>query len=166
MTSTTNSLNKNADLIDAEPTKVGLGIQKTNYASYDYAKKKQDKLILGFLSKTIYIGFEHDQNPLIFAFREEPAYQTVLGVNLNYLPLDARKNISRYIVDSNSARLKNNNAPIIKYEDLIRVDKRAKGAIRRYKLMGLRVLDTIPLSEWENAIAVRSGYENHYKQNL
>lgn len=143
---------------------VGIGLQSGTYASADYAKKKTDKLILGSLNNVMYIGFEYDKEPLALPFYVENAYNTVLSYNLHYVPISIRQAMLKYIIDTNIARIQSNQPLMVDYHSLKSAIPESAAIVRRYKVTGTRVLNTIPLRDWPKAIQVRSGWENHYRK--
>lgn len=145
---------------------VGLGVDTANYASPQYAKLKTDKLLIGGLSEVIYAGMEHDRMPRIIPMAFETQYNTILAYNINYIPIDIRKRMIKQILQSNVARIQSNQPMFVDYYDLKAVVPETRAIVRRYKILGLRVLDAIPLRDWDRAIAVRTGWENHYRRFL
>lgn len=162
----TNTVNKEllATYDGYDPAKVGIGLMQPDiYKTPNYSKKKIQTLMLGSLSKIIYSGFEHDREPLILPFYVENAYNTVMAFNLRYLPVPLRKAVAKFVLESNVARIKSNLPMIIDYHAVRRAVPEAAYVVRRYKQVGIRVEDTIPLVEWANAIREPSKWQNHYK---
>lgn len=141
---------------------VGIGTSGT-YANTNYAKKKTDKLLIGGLSNLLYIGFEHDKEPLALTMAHESAYNTVLAYNLHYVPLQTRQNIIKAVLQMNKARIQSNQPLIVDYHSLKSMIPESQYIVRRYKVTGTRVLSAIPLSDWDKAIRQRSGWENHWR---
>lgn len=155
------------DYLDAydgyDHQQVGLGLQTGNYASPAYAKKKIKNLAIGLLSEISYAGFEHDNSPKIIPIAYESPYQTILGYNTNYVPLQIRQAIVKFILDSNAARIRSNQSMIVDYHALKRAVPISQYIIRRYKTVGINVIETFPLAELPNAIKGQSRWENHYR---
>lgn len=150
-----------------DTAKVGAGLMTPDiYATPSYAKKKIKTILLGTLTEIVYSGFEHDRTPLMLPFRLEGAYNTLLAINLHYLPYEMRRNVIKFVLDTNAARIKSNLPIIIDYNSLVRVVPAVRYAIRRYKqvLIGLGADGgSLPLTEWANAIKVKSKWENHWR---
>lgn len=153
------------DLYDGYDSKtVGLGgIDPNIYYSKRYAKKKQQKILIGALQRIIYSGFEHDVQPLIIPMRYEAAYGTMLCYNLHYIPIRFRKIMIKLILDQNKARIKKNQPLFIDYYYLKRVFPVTSLIVRRYKVVGMRVVDRYKLSEWDSVINEPSKWASHYR---
>lgn len=142
---------------------VGLGMINPNiYATPQYQKKKIQNLVLGGISEIIYAGMEHDTKPRILTMRYESVYSTVLGYNLNYCPPRMRQAILKFVLDSNAARIRANQPIIVDYASIKKAIPDSKYIVRRYKVVGINVRETIPLVEWPEAVKARSGWEQHY----
>jgi hypothetical protein len=156
------------DLLDMydgyDRTKVGLGMQEPNiYATAQYQKKKIQNMVLGGISDISYSGYENDRQPVVLLMGYEPQYNTVIGLNLRYIPPIYRRKILKYVLDANAARIKGNAPIIINYDSLKRLVPQVQGIVRRYKIIGIRVERTYQLNEWPEVIKIKSPYENHYK---
>lgn len=156
------------DLLDMydgfDSTKVGIGMMNPNiYATQAYQKKKIQNMIIGGVSDVIYSGHEHDRFPKILTVAYEPQYNTVIGVNLNYLPPDYRKNVLKFILETNKARIKSNVPLVINFDSLRKIVPQVNGAIRRYKVVGIRVNKTYQLNEWPEIVNESSKWQNHWK---
>jgi hypothetical protein len=150
-----------------DSAKVGAGLLTPDiYATPSYSKKKIKTILMGTLTEISYGGAEHDRTPLMLPFRVEGNYGTLMAFNLHYLPYNARKNLIKFVLESNVARIKSNLPILIDYSSLVRMIPQAKYVVRRYKqvLIGLGADGgSIPLSEWDSAIKVKSKWENHWK---
>jgi hypothetical protein len=162
----TQSINKDyLDMYDGyDQQEVGLGVVQPNiYATPAYKKKKIKSLILGGISEIQYAGMEHDRNPLILTMAYEGPYSTVIGYNLHYCPPKLRSAILKFVLDSNVARIKANQPIIVDYHALKRAIPDSQYLVRRYKVVGINVLETYRLSDWPEAVKDRSKWEGHYK---
>lgn len=149
----------------ADLEEIGLGLITPNiYASPDYQKKKIKTLAIGLLSDVVYAGFEHDHMPLILPIVQEPRYGTILAYNLHYVPVEYRQAIMKYVIDSNRARIKSNLPIIIDYHSLKRAIPQSASIVRRYKQVGVGVVETYALEDIPEVIRKPSRWENHYKQ--
>lgn len=154
------------DMYDGfDSRQVGLGTIEPNiFATQQYQKKKQSKLLIGGLTEIVYAGMEHDRAPLILSMAHETAYNTILAYNLHYVPVQYRKAIVKFVFDSNAARIKNNEPLMIDYHALKRAIPESQYIVRRYKTVGINVLGNIPLTDWKKAIEQPSPWSNHWKQ--
>ncbi|WGH49903.1 hypothetical protein [Alishewanella phage vB_AspM_Slickus01] len=155
------------DLLDMydgyDATQVGLGVQEPSiYATPSYTKKKIQKMILGGISDISYAGYDLDRQPVVLIMGYEPAYNTVIGLNLRYITPIYRRKILKYVLDSNVARIKSNTPIMINYDSLVRLVPQIKGIIRRYKIIGVRVEKTYQLNEWPEIIKMKSPHSNVY----
>lgn len=149
-----------------DSSRVGPGLQTDLYRSPAYAKKKIKIILLGTITEFSYGGHDHDSFPLAIPFRVEGAYNTLLSINLNYLPYKARKAVVDYILKSNAARIKSNLPIIVDYDSLKRVVPPVQYVIRRYKqvLVSLGADGgSLPLTEWYDAIKKDSKWNNHWQ---
>ncbi len=143
--------------------KVGIGLQTGNYASPEYAKKKIQNLAIGLLSECVYSGFEVDPTPLMLPIAYEGAYNTILALNLHYVPESYRRAIMKFILDSNAARIRANQSMIVDWHALKRAIPIVQYITRRYKTIGIRVKETFALNDVPKAINQSSPYSNHYR---
>lgn len=134
------------------------------YHSARYRKKKVYKVLIGGLQLIKYAGFDHDKEPLFLCVAYEPTYNTVIGYNLHYIPVKYRKMALLYHIKMNVPRIKGQKPMLVHYERLEKVVPPLKGAIRRYKIVGIRVIDTYPLLEWNDAAKGKGRWSNWYKQ--
>ena len=159
------------EVIDAydgfDVTNIGAGLLNPDiYKTKGYSKKKIKKLLIGTLANVSYGGAEHDQSPMIIPIAQEPAYNTILALNLHYVPTRVRMNIAKFILESNKARIMSNQPLMIDWSSLKRAIPEVQYIIRRYKqvLVGYGADGgSIPLAEWGEALRVRSKWEGHYK---
>lgn len=143
---------------------VGAGLINPNiYATPEYQEKKINSVIIGGISKVVYSAFDTDPMPTVLVVGFEPAYQTILGINLRYIPQRTRQAILKFVIDSNQARIRANQPLVIDWRSLSRVVPDVQYITRRYKVVLLGVRETVPLVEWPNIITERSPYENHYQ---
>lgn len=143
---------------------VGLGVADPNiYASDAYRRKKIKNMLIGGISKIRYAGSEHDLSPTVLTIGYEPAYATVLGYNLRYVPVKTRKAIMEYVLDTNKVRIKSNQPIIVDYEGLKRKIPETRFILRRYKTIGVNLIETVPLTEWAEIAKERSNWESHYR---
>lgn len=146
-------------------TKVGLGMQEPNiYATVPYQKKKIQNMVLGGISEIVYSGYDLDMRPVVLIMGFEPQYNTVIGLNLRYVPPMYRRKIMKYVLDANAARIKGNTPIIINYDSLKRLVPQVQGIVRRYKIIGIRVEKTYQLNEWPEILRIKSPHESVYKQ--
>lgn len=144
---------------------VGLGLINPNiYATPKYQKKKVERLVVGGLAEIVYAGREHDLKPLVLTMGYEQAYNTIISYNLNYVPVPIRQAIIQHIIQSNQARIRNNQPIMIDYHSLKRRIPASAAIVRRYKNVGVNVVGNIPLKDWPVAIKQPSQWSNHYKQ--
>ena len=145
-------------------TKVGAGSDPDMYATQAYAKKKIQTLLIGGLSKIIYSGFDHQPDPLFMPLYLEPQYNVVTGLNLAYVPIQARKKIVEFVLKSNAARIKSNAPMLTDWQALKRAVPLVQYITRRYKVTLIRVQETFPLMEWDKAIVDEgTKWQTHYK---
>ena len=131
---------------------VGISSIKPNqYASKTYQKKKADRIIFGTIQEIQYSGTEHDLQPLILPIGFEVAYGTLLAINLNYVPVETRKHILNYILKTNHLRIRKQKPIVVDYKILKKKFKSVPLIIRRYKTIGIRVVEQFPIVEWEIA---------------
>jgi hypothetical protein len=143
---------------------VGLGTIEPNiYATPSYQKKKVGKILIGGLQSIIYAGMEHDLNPLVLALAYEPKYNTILGYNLHYITEAHRKAIVTLVMKSNIARIKGQLPLIIDYKMLKKAIPDSVAIIRRYKTVGIKVIESYPLVEWTSVVKQKSKWANWYK---
>lgn len=143
---------------------VGMGVINPNiYATPQYRKKKVKNLVLGGISEIVYAGMEHDRNPLVLTMAYESAYNTVIGYNLHYCPPKMRTAILKFVLDANVARIKANQPIIVDYHALKRAIPDSAYIVRRYKVVGINVLETYELNRWPEAVKDKSRWENHYR---
>ena len=143
---------------------VGIGLQTGTYASPSYAKRKVQNLALGLISEIVYSGFFHDTNPKIIPLKFEPNFNTILAINLNYVPETYRRAILKFIIDSNQARIRDNQPILIDWHSLKRSVPVVQYITRRYKTTGIRIVEgNIPLSQWPDIIKGNNKWQNHYK---
>lgn len=166
----TQSLSKDtADLYRGyNQQEVGLGLINPNiYATKEYGQKKVKNLVIGGVSRIVYAGFEVDPQPLILVMGYEPRYNTVISINLHYISPTARRNALKFVLDSNIARIRSQQPILVDYYGLKRAVPPTRGAVRRYKVVGIAPVrgGTIPLVEWPTIIPEISGFENHWRVN-
>lgn len=143
---------------------VGLGVINPNaYASPSYQKKKIKNMLIGGISKIRYAGMEHDTQPLVMTIAYEPAYATLIGFNLHYVPTPIRLAIMKFVLDSNAARIRANQPIIIDYRAMKRAVPQSRYIVRRYKAVGIHLEETIPLTEWPAVAKEASKWEGHFK---
>lgn len=143
---------------------VGLGTIAPNiFATKDYKKKKIDKLLIGGLHDLRYTGSENDLHPLVLVIGYEPAYNTAIGFNLHYVPKPFRNAIINIVLKGNHARIKGQRHIVVDYKRIAKAIPEASKIIRRYKLQGIKVVNSYPLVEWDEAIKRKSRWQNWYK---
>lgn len=135
------------------------------YHSASYRKKKVYKVLIGGLQLIKYAGFNTDKEPLFLCVAYETKYNTVIGYNLHYIPVKDRKMVLKHHIRTNLPRIKGQQPLIVHYERLESLVPSLKGAIRRYKIVGVRVVDTYPLLEWDDAVKGRGPWSNWYRQD-
>jgi hypothetical protein len=144
---------------------VGLGLLNPSiYKTPGYDKKKIQKLMIGALSTITYAGREHDPMPLALPFFYESAYATVLSYNLHYLPVQYRQAMLKFILDGKAQRIKSNLPMMIDYTALKRAIPISQYIVRRYKVVGVNVIETHPLIEYPDVIKDIGRWSNHYKE--
>tara|TARA_B100000700_G_C14819878_1_gene749342 strand:+ start:245 stop:757 length:513 start_codon:yes stop_codon:yes gene_type:complete len=150
-----------------DQTKVGAGLINPDiYATPAYTKKKIKNLVIGGITDVVYSGFDVDPNPMCLPMAYEPRYNTIIALNLNYVPSNIRKSIMKFILDSNAARIRSNQPLMVNYDSLSRAIPQVKGIVRRYKVVAIRPIETYQLNEWVELIKRRSRYENVYKEGM
>lgn len=142
---------------------VGIGLQTGTYATPAYQDRKIQNLAIGLISSVVYSGMEHDPNPLIMPMFYESAYNTIMAYNLHYVPEPHRRAIVKYVLDSNAARIQNNQPMLVDYNSLKRAIPISQYIVRRYKTIGLRVIDTYQLVEFPDAIDGVNPWQEHYR---
>lgn len=163
----TQSMQDWAQLYDGfDMQQVGIGLSNPNiYASANYAKLKQQELVLGGLATIFYAGFEHDREPLTLSMHYESQYNDVLAINLHYAPQPVRQAILKTLLASNIANLRQNLPLIADYRVLKNNVPAVEGMTRRYKVVGIRVVGNIPIMDWSKAIRGPSRWQNMYRQH-
>lgn len=143
---------------------VGLGLISPNiYATPSYQSRKIENLAIGLISDIRYAGFEHDPQPLILPYAFESRYQTILCLNLHYVPEAYRRAIMKFILDSNKLRIMNNQSMMVDFQALKRAVPVAQYIVRRMKNVGIRVNETFPLSRIPEAISGTNRWQSHYR---
>lgn len=152
------------DIYDGyDSEKVGIGLN-TGYATKSYREKKIQNLMIGAVSDISYSGWEHDREPLIIPIISEASrYNTILAFNLRYVPSNIRRAILKYILEANAARIRARQPLMIDYHALKRAIPQVRGIVRRYKLPGIRVVETYPLNEWASLVNIQSPHERMYR---
>lgn len=144
---------------------VGPGLINPNiYASDKYALRKTSNILMGSINDFIYAGAEHDRSPLALVWKYEPQYNTILAYNLHYFPIHYRQAILKFVLDSNAARIKNNQPMYIDYDRIKRYIPPSVGGVRRYKIVLINVYGTVPLAQWPAAIKDKSKWTQMYKK--
>lgn len=144
---------------------VGPGTMDPNiYATKKYAKLKVQQIFVGGLNHIQYVGHEHDKEPLALVLDYEPRYNTIIAINLHYLPISHREKLMRYIIKTNKPRIKSQLPIVLDYKSLVRTVPSIRGAVRRYKRPLSRVLEVVPLVGWGTAIQEKSKWSNHYRK--
>jgi len=143
---------------------VGLGIQRNLYATPEYAKRKTQKLLIGGLTRILYSGFEHDTTPLLLSIGYISKYNVIIGYNLRYLPEKQRKLVIDFVIKTNKANIKNKKPITVDYYALKRAIPISTQVVRMYKLIGIRVLENVPLRDWQTVIKETSKWSRHYKK--
>lgn len=156
------------DYLDAydgyDSHQVGIGLITPNiYATPSYQKTKIQNLAIGLISEITYSGSEHDRMPLIVPIVHESAYNTILAYNLHYVPEVYRRAIMRFILMSNDARIRNNQPLMIDYHALKRAVPVSQYIVRRYKLVGINVIETHQLVRTPEVIAGSNRWDSHFK---
>lgn len=145
-------------------TKVGIGMANPDiYKTAGYSKKKVQSIYIGGMSKIRYIGYELDPQPTVLVLGLETNYQTLLCINTRYLSERMRAAVVDFIFKTNVSRIKSNLPIMIDYESLKRVVPQIKNVIRRYKIVGVKVEETIPLAEWAEVIKESSPFDYVWK---
>lgn len=146
---------------------VGMGLINPNvYATPSYQKKKIKNLAIGLLSEISYGGAVHDPSPLVLPIFYESPYGTILGLNLRYVPENYRRAIMKFVLDSNAARIRSNQALIIDWHAMKRAIPVVQYITRRYKAIGISVKETYPLNEIPNVITQQSPWSSHYREMM
>lgn len=149
---------------DQNRQEVGAGMLTPSlYSTPEYQEKKISSVIIGGISKIIYSSAFVDPTPTILTIAFEPAYQTIIGINLRYVPARTRQAILKFVMDSNQARIRANQPLVVDWGSLKNNVPDVQYITRRYKVVLVGVRETIPLVEWPNVITERSPYENHYQ---
>ena len=144
--------------------KVGAGTDPKMYATPEYSSKKIQSLIIGGVSKIIYGGFDHQPDPLILSMGVEAGYNTVICLNLAYIPIPVRRQIIELVLKSNYQRIKSNLPMIIDYQMLKKAFQETKFIVRRYKQTLIRVVESFSLLDWQRAVVDEgTKWESHYK---
>ena len=165
MATTSNNKKNWVDVYDGFDTKlVGAGlIDPSIYSDPLYAKKKTQTLLIGGMNQITYGFWDNDMSPLIITIGYEPNYNTILAYNLHYVPEKVRHAMVQFIIKSNLKRIKKGQPLIVDYNKMKRVIPVSAQIVRRYKVVGIRVVDTIPLTAWGHAIRGNNKWSGHYK---
>lgn len=149
--------------------KIGAGmLHPSIYATPEYSETKLDNILIGGIADCIYGSFITDPQPLVLTFGVESNYNTVLGMNLRYVPAEIRKGIIKFVLDSNRARIMSNQPLLIDWKMLARAFPQYVPYItRRYKQQLLRVNNQtgrgmVPLVEWPELVNINSPFETHF----
>lgn len=138
------------------------------YSTPEYTRTKFDNIIIGAISDCIYGSFITDPQPLILALGLEPQYNTIIGINLRYVPSQVRQAIMKFVMDSNQARIMSNQPLVVDWRLLARAFPDYIPYItRRYKQQLLRVNNqtgkgVVPLVEWPELINISSPFETQF----
>jgi len=148
--------------------KVGIGTLNVDlYHSKEYQKKKKKPLIIGNLARAVYAGFDTDPTPLILTFAFESKYNTVMAFNLRYVPTNIRRGVLDFILQSNKPRIKQRKPLLVDYRAVVKAFPQMYGAIRRYKIILLGVIESpIPLIGWPSVAKESSPFTSIHKQGL
>jgi hypothetical protein len=145
---------------------VGIGsINPDIYKTPGYSKKKIQSMYIGGVSKIRYIGYELDPQPTVLVMGFEPGYQTLICIQLRYMNQKLRKAVIDFVLKTNLARIKSNLPIIVDYESLKKFVPQIKNVIRRYKVVGIKVEETIPLNEWYNVAKEPSPFDYVWKDS-
>lgn len=148
---------------------VGIGTANPDvYSTPGYSKKKSktQDLIIGGMSSIIYGAFEHDQNPLIIPIQYVSQYGMVMSYNLHYIPQGLRERLTSVILKMNDSRIQNNMPMVVDYKAIANVVPESKYIVRNYKNIGIRVLETYRINEWENQISKTSRWESWFREAM
>lgn len=138
------------------------------YSTPDYEKTKIEQIIIGGITDCIYGSFITDPQPLILAIGLESKYNTILGLNLRYVPSKVRQAIIKLVLDSNKARIIANQPMLIDWKMLSQAfPNYVPYIVRRYKQQLLRVNNqtgrgAVPLLEWPELVNINSPFEGQY----
>jgi hypothetical protein len=147
-----------------DETMVGIGTANPDiYKTPGYSKKKIQSIYIGGMSKIRYIGYELDPQPTILVLGFEQNYQSLLCVQLRYMNQKLRKAVIDFVLKTNLARIKSNLPIMVDYESLKKVVPQIKNVIRRYKIVGIKVEETVPLNEWYDVAKESSPFEYVWK---
>jgi predicted nuclease with RNAse H fold len=69
----------------------------------------------------------------------------------------------KFVLDSNAARIKSNQSMMIDWHGLRRAVPTVQYITRRYKAVGVNVVETHPLNQVPDVIKGQSNWQNHYK---
>lgn len=140
------------------------------YSTPAYARTKIDHLVIGGISDCIYGSFITDPQPLILALGLEPQYNTIIGLNLRYVPAEVRQGIIKFVLDTNQARIISNQPLVVDWRLLAKAFPQYVPYItRRYKQQLLRVNNqtgkgVVPLLEWPELVNINSPFETQFAQ--
>lgn len=157
------------DYIDAydgyDKQEVGLGLLNPNiYSTPQYRKKKINSIALGLVSTISYGGAETDSSPLVLPMVYESAYNTILAYNLRYATPTMRRAILKFVLDANANRIESNQPIIVDYYALKRAIPDSQYLVRRYKVVGVSVMDTYQLNEWADVAKKKSPFDGYYRK--
>lgn len=154
---------------DDNRAKLGAGLLHPSiYKTPNYEKSKIDHIVVGGVSDCIYGSFITDPQPLILALGLESQYNTIIGLNLRYVPSEVRRGILKLVLDSNQARIISNQPLIVDWRMLAKAFPQFVPFItRRYKQQLLRVNNqtgkgVVPLLEWPELVNINSPFENQF----
>lgn len=136
------------------------------YASDDYQSKKKKSVVIGGLHRCVYAPFFVDFMPTILVMKAEPQYNTVLALNLRYIPPKLKTALLDYVLKSNAMRIRAKRPIIVDYGQLKRPFPWVSKIIRRYKLIALGIIENIPLIGWPSVAKESSKFSTIYKTNV
>lgn len=154
---------KSYDGYDAQ--KVGMGLINPNaYATDAYRKTKIKTIFLGGITSMVYSGFDHDPTPTILSLFYEPAYNTIMALNLRYSDERIRRAIMKHVLEANKVRIKANQPMMVSWSALQRAVPPVAYITRRYKIVGIGVKETFPLVEWPEVAKEKSPYDGMWRR--
>jgi hypothetical protein len=154
------------DIYDGyDKQEVGLGLLNPNiYATKNYQKKKIKAIGIGMLSKISYGGAETDASPLVLPMAYEPQYSTILAYNMRYATPVLRRSIMKFILEANAVRIKSKLPIMVDYYAVKRAIPDSQFLVRRYKVVGVSVMEAYQLNDWPILAAEKTPFDGYYKK--
>jgi len=144
---------------------VGIGtLDHQLYSTKAYQRKKKKKLLIGGISRIVYAGFENDPTPTILTLAFESQYNTILALNVRYMPKNVRYAILQFILKVNKVRIRDKKSLVMDYKTIVAAFPLVKNVIRRYKIALIGVRENVPMIGWKSVIDEQSQFARVYRR--